>query len=278
MTLIAGCEKAIPTFSWMINNRCNYHCTYCCADELNISEKINTKQERRIIRLVIARLKLIDFEYNLEILGGEPLLSKHIDFIISEVQKIESRTSENTFIITNLSKRVELVHSLNNITIKASYHPEYDLDSFFKRLKDISSKTLVIMNIHPDPIYHRKTKERIAELLKLSIPYELNYLTPIESIGFKSNYSDDIIKVFEKELVDAVNPSYFISFATGSNRFENKQCRPMFIDIDYNGKFKNNCTKEKYKLKISKEDLLISTCRLKFCECTLMLEYPKYND
>jgi len=52
----------------------------------------------------------------------------------------------------------------------------------------------------------------------------------------------------------------------------------MFIDIDYNGKFKNNCTKEKYKLKISKEDLLISTCRLKFCECTLMLEYPKYND
>jgi organic radical activating enzyme len=277
MTLIAGSEKSIPTFSWMINNRCNYHCTYCCADELNVSEKIKTSKELSIIRLVIAKLKLINFEYNLEILGGEPLLSKHIDFIISEVQKIDSRTSENTFIITNLSKRVELVHSLNNITIKASYHPEYDSDSFFNALSNISS-LLVIMNIHPDPRYHSKTKERIDELIINNIKYELNYLTPIESIGFKSDYSDDIIKVFEKELTTAVNPSHFISFATGSNRFENKQCRPMFIDIDYStGQFINSCTKQKYRLKITEDNLLISTCKLKFCECTLMLEYPKYD-
>jgi MoaA/NifB/PqqE/SkfB family radical SAM enzyme len=277
MTLIAGSEKSIPTFSWMINNRCNYHCTYCCADELNVSEKIKTSKEKSVIRLVIAKLKLINFEYNLEILGGEPLLSKHIDFIISEVQKIDSRTSENTFIITNLSKRVELAHSLNNITIKASYHPEYDSDSFFNALGNISS-LLVIMNIHPDPRYHRKTKERIDELLINNIKYELNYLTPIESIGFKSDYSDDIIKVFEKELATAVNPSHFISFVEGSNRFENKQCRPMFIDIDYStGQFINSCTKEIYRLKITEDNLLISTCKLKFCECTLMLEYPKYD-
>jgi organic radical activating enzyme len=277
MTLIAGSEKSIPTFSWMINNRCNYHCTYCCADELNVSEKIKTSKELSIIRMVLARLKLIDFEYNLEILGGEPLLSKHIDFIISEIQKIDSRTSENTFIITNLSKRVELVHSLNNITIKASYHPEYDKDSFFTAIDSISSSLLVIMNIHPDPRYHSKTKERIHELLINNIKYELNYLTPVESLSFSSEYSDDILDIFSEELKGSVNPEAFISFATGSNRFENKQCRPMFIDIDYDGKFINNCTKEKYRLKITEDNLLISTCKLKFCECTLMLEYPKYD-
>ena len=92
------------TVNWHIIQKCNYKCYYCFAkyDNYDKKEVHNSKKEIEILLNKIYQAfsnKYKDYNIRLNIAGGEPILSKNLDFIIKTAYKIGFDVS----IITNSS-------------------------------------------------------------------------------------------------------------------------------------------------------------------------------
>ncbi len=92
------------TVNWHIIQKCNYKCYYCFAkyDNYEKKEVHNSKKEiEGLLRKVYQSFKkeFKDHSIRLNIAGGEPTLSKNLDFIIKSAYKI----GFNISIITNSS-------------------------------------------------------------------------------------------------------------------------------------------------------------------------------
>ncbi len=92
------------TVNWHIIQKCNYKCYYCFAkyDNYEKKEVHNSKKEIEVLLDKVYQAfsnKYKDYSIRLNIAGGEPTLSKNLDFIIQTAYKI----GFNVSIITNSS-------------------------------------------------------------------------------------------------------------------------------------------------------------------------------
>jgi radical S-adenosyl methionine domain-containing protein 2 len=92
------------TINWHIIQKCNYKCYYCFAKYDNYKKK-EVHYSKKEIDILLNKVyesfksKYKDSDLRLNIAGGEPTLSKNLDFIIQTAFNIGFRVS----IITNLS-------------------------------------------------------------------------------------------------------------------------------------------------------------------------------
>ena len=287
--LKCGDERALPLFSFVITEFCNYDCSYC---NLRKSNKIvRNKISEKTLLLVISKLKNIKFKFNLEILGGEPTYNENLEYIIQECSKIKN--IQDLCIITNMSKNEEYFKKFEkykNIYFIASYHFENtSLKEFTEKILSISKyvKIYPSYNIPIDKSLWLDIKNSIQEIRKSNIHYFFNILIKKndepetydisieeffkEEIKFSHSYKFDGLEDFV--ILNNVKFNSSEIMLKKLNSFKNIRCKPLFFDIDYKGDITNVCSGKKFFINII---LDIITCKKDFCSCYLMSQYPKY--
>lgn len=285
-------EENFIFFNWPICNKCNFKCYYCNAGN---SENNNYFSN---YKLTISKLKNIKRKFKVCITGGEPTLHPNIEEILKNLSSCEFLEQANLF--TNLSKPIEFFKNIdelvsNNITIYASFHPEYHNEEFLKKCLYINKlKNLnfsVNVSIADDKKFWDKTKQILDEFIKNNIDFMVNILG--DSQYYKNNYDDSIYNEFKKYFIET--PTYDdINIETNNktfkiksyelkekelNKFKGFKCNCNIFKILENDTIVKICSEEKAPmvLKDSYFDEKI-ICPFEKCESDVMLYYEKWKN
>ncbi len=178
------------TINWHILEKCNYSCSYCFAKYAKSDDKeIHNSKEK--ITLLLNKVyqyfitKYDGYSIRLNIAGGEPMLSKNLNFIIDTAFKIGFKIS----LITNASKVTSKFVELN-----AKY-----ISMFAISIDSISDKSN--LNIGRSSKTHTLSISKIfmyLEQLKLLNP---NLKIKINTVVNQHNFAD-----YLGDLIDLINP------------------------------------------------------------------------
>ena len=78
-------NRNLLTFSWDIIKVCQYRCDYCYA--FDILEKKMDKRLINLYKLILLKLKKVKYDFNVELLGGEPTMHPKIEDILRTLQR-----------------------------------------------------------------------------------------------------------------------------------------------------------------------------------------------
>ena len=292
---------------YLLTFRCNYDCSYC------ISHDVNHPFLKRSSNEIIEAFDFIFKQYSnkkikLRILGGEPFVYKHF---INLVNELSNNDFLQIIIITNLSvaeKTLEKLKETKNITISASYHPEYSNNKDFvtkiKYLQNKGFKTYCSVSIHPNEKYLKNSiyvLENITENVYpkfLSIQPKSNiniygksyeYSKMIKDTVKKYDNSESIISDLKYEFSDNTSKNFSTSDVMVNNRdnFKGLLCKAGHDKLHINEEgdifpaacFLNsrvilgNMFKKTFKKPIS-----YVTCPFTSCKCTTDLTLTKFKN
>ncbi|EDZ61970.1 radical SAM domain protein [Sulfurimonas gotlandica GD1] len=163
------------TINWHIIQQCNYKCTYCFAKYKRSFEKEIQVSKKDIEVLLNKVYSFFSQEYKgtvvrLNIAGGEPTLSRNIDFIIKKAYEIGFKVSlisnsskiTNRFIESNakylsmFAISIDSIEKSTNLNIGRSYKNEIldvsriikSIEQFRKINKNIQIKINTVVNEH----------------------------------------------------------------------------------------------------------------------------------
>lgn len=282
------------TFSWELNTNCQYRCTYCYAHNM-LTPNFNPLLHN-VYKVVLARLKLKTVKkFNVELLGGEPLLHPHICEIIDQLHGIDA--CKNIVVNTNLAKPKKFYEKFNDkkytkLTFDISFHPEYarNVNTFCSKLNSIASmahiKTILNLNLHNDINYMPAYKDVINNCIINDICIAPNYL--FSTARYNSEYTDEFfaeLKPFDKYLYE-----YNIKFIDydgnekiyaeddihkySYNMFKGFNCRPKMWKITPQGSFINVCTGKNLKINCDNIAECVK-CPNDRCNSSILREYHK---
>jgi organic radical activating enzyme len=237
---------------WIINTICNYKCEYCYARE--DEENWNKLSNKKIIELVLDNLRNMTEYFNITILGGEPTLHPHINYILEQLNDIPNL--KNIYLITNGSKKVINVEKLQ---LNVTYHPsQIKYDDFIQTLDKSYNLTILLLfdinyidelnkitDLDFNFILNIKYKEdKYVQLSEIEKEYLILLNNKINCVGellFKK-YNNESILLND---VDAyLQKLYF---------FKHWECTMMSYTIPVNSAdFYQFCTNKKMKCKMEK--------------------------
>jgi len=274
------------TFCWDITTSCQYRCSYCYA--LPWLTPVNKFKYSTAYKNVLKRLSMKSMpEFNIEILGGEPLLHKNINTILNKLST--NNKCRQIVLNTNMVYDVMEMMYIERVKISPSYHPESANPVAFCRkllqLKKIGyhdNNLLVNINIHNDTRYI----DDYLYILKFCAEHEIyagaNYLN--NTPGYKCMYTDNFFNTLYKAVssldiiptgwsMDKINwlgvskyrhPWHDdVRVQSGDdikiynmgeirdnklNKWKGYKCLPLLWQIDPDGKIINECTNEPLKL------------------------------
>lgn len=290
--------------SWDLNKVCQYRCSYCFVDLV----KRDGTDTNGAFKSVLKRLRLKKIpNFNITILGGEPTLHPEFKFIIEDL--MSNSKCLRLGVVTNLAKSVDYyidILTTNKIHILASFHPEnVKLDVFKNKCRSIANvckNFKCSVNLHYDKIHWDKTTDLIDYLISEDIDFALNILYDTRAgDGLLYNYTDEFYKAFSDysryfsgdeyfPIMGGGSPDVKIPYSTststldisikeiremGLHKFQNYNCTPRMIDIDYTGIFRNSCTNEILKLTADSFINCIKCPVESGCKCIEMLCYHK---
>jgi organic radical activating enzyme len=283
-----------PTFSWMLFDTCNFSCSYCCSSEFNEGDIWKDRDKiSKYIRYVLSQLKTYKFEFELEILGGEPTLYYDLNNIINKVSEIDN--VQRIRLITNLSKPTKYFEDFNSdkLIITPSYHHEYNTDRFIRRcieLSNIGKSIRPIINIYPDKKIWESIKTSILILQDFNIPYTMNLLRKVSGkFNWEIKYPDGVLDYFSDEFksssriedipINGILMTEEEIIINGHDRKKGWNCKSLFFNIDIDGLITNMCSHTRVKFGSKFEDInQIYKCSYDFCECSLMCNYEKRSN
>lgn len=163
------------TINWHIIQKCNYKCYYCFAkyDNYEKKEVHNSKKEIEVLLNKVYNTfnsNYKDCDIRLNIAGGEPTLSKNLNFIIETAYKIGFKVSiiTNSSILTTkfitlnakylsmFALSIDSINKDNNLKIgRVQKETSLEISQIFKNIemfrsfnKDIKIKINTVVNKH----------------------------------------------------------------------------------------------------------------------------------
>jgi len=294
-------------FSWYLTNWCNFSCNYC-ASAGKMTEKWQHEDSMSQYKFTLARLKKLDTDFELDMVGGEPTLHPKMADILLEVKSIPH--CKAVLVATNLSRSLNYYKKLDRpelagVEIAASLHPDFVDDKFMDKalvLKDSQHIKFSVTLIMSDESKHWPvTLERIKMLKENGVNYSLQILS--DTSHWTSAYPKEFYELFQSELdwsfadisqrASHINLTHKYEFNDGTveylndfqiyekrfDRFKGFTCTPLFYEISVNGEIENICTGRKVgKLMPKAADFIQQeVCPLDCCKCENMFNFPKEN-
>lgn len=283
------------TFSWEIVTTCQYRCDYCYA--YDILEKKFDKKLLKIYKLVLLKLKQLNYKFDVELLGGEPTTHPEIKDILLGLQR--NKNCNSIELVTNMVKPLSFYKELDDkkfskTLIAASYHPQYDSNNKYA-LKCVevnkfdNIKIYCNINLPKENKQWSKIRDTLDILTANKVDVGLNFLITVKD-KYESYYSDEFRDFFKDYLIDNDNigKKYFPYNINGEEKmldeyyiklnglydFKGYKCTPLTFCIDKTGIFSNSCSGKE----ISNINDLVQTFRCPVnggCNCDLLYNYYK---
>lgn len=296
---------------WDIMTLCNYNCNYCYAKHAYSRNNLWQKQSNKnIIDNVITSLQLSELPIFLGLLGGEPTLSKHYNYIIDKISDkiIQKHDDNRLYITTNLSKDINYWKNHKKITktfILSSFHPQYnqtedDIKIFIEKLLYLKDYFKVKINIMLDPKFNNVNKLWLKYLPDIS-KYIIIHPHIIYPDGSPFN---DLSKIYNnsfeeyKEFYKYMHPEYILEnindkllltdydvFSNNIQSFKGWKCFQNNYEISSTGEVTNLCfSSEKdnlnknifYFKKI--KNIRGRICNHEWCNCDGLLKCNKIKE
>jgi len=233
--------------NWLLGRYCNYSCSYCWP---YASTKV---KDHRPIEIIIKTLDSI-FEqakergydkFSFSFSGGEPTL--HPNFL-DIIKHIKTQPVSKINLTTNCSRNLKwlkkLVEYSNDLSVTASFHPEFaDRQEFLEKvkfLKDAGVKAqinIVLLNERFDEMWHHAQyfyDNQISVQAKIQVDYidgntyEREY-TPDQLDKIKNGFPRHSKVNYIYELIDDENNTYLVdnverALGLGFNKYKNWVC------------------------------------------------------
>lgn len=294
---------------WLINNICNYKCSYCIP-ELNAGSNIETPSEE--IFKYFSKLEAY-FDGNDKILtisGGEPTLYKHFTQLINSI----CTNFKNWYveILTNGSRtlawweKFAQENTSKNLRVNISFHPEFaDADHLVNVCKILHNKIDTSVQLLYLPEHKDKCNEFYTKLInsELSLFVKYKSIKQFDEEGKTYDYSTDdkteLSKYFKtridsaqwpvpRNLIidDEVKPFKHIYelVASQKNSFKGMNCEignKRFYIVPSGDVFGATCsTAQKINLgnmyKQTFTPIKNTVCQNAWCHCLPDIKIPKY--
>jgi organic radical activating enzyme len=288
----AGQLGEMVVFYWSIIDYCQWKCTYCCAKGMMDDNLYRQGLSHSAYKFVLHRLKKLDFNFTIEILGGEPTLHPELPYVIDELQKIEN--CKDISLITNFAKGLDyyLQFDKPNIEIHISYHVEYSknlLNKIIKLKEQLKhARVLVEVILYPKQKYY----QQMLDFIKGMEDNDINFCTNLTNNNefWDGIVEDGFYETFDKYLTNIGTKIKHVTdtgveYVTENDILINNisyygyKCQPLTYKIDVAGNIANQCTNEKIGLTGKTEDytkFLICPNKNR-CACRPMLHYKKYK-
>lgn len=263
----------------LLNSSCNFKCPYCCATQISSHSdvlKINN-QYSELNRLDIDDiLKYLTVDnIRLLILGGEPTLSKNLQYLLNKAYLKQNITSIE--ILTNGSVPLSKFKFNKKVQITFTYHPYIEHQkNIIKNVEYCLKNNIAVefnVMIPQDKHYKNIDKlERILKILKVEMipiyPYLPNYKFNHKPYDFENlkffKYNNRIISLREV-------------YENNLNKFKNWKCYNKSFIIDINKKVRQCSGEVLGDIETFDFNNFIQVCKLDYCIYEGFLRNTKEN-
>lgn len=211
-----------------ITEACNYDCWYCALH--------NSKPKELSRDLIPGILSKIPRDAEIQVLGGEPTLYKHFDYLINCLEK----GGFNYYIQTNLSIEAYKILKPYNCGICVSIH--YSADSgIWNRIESLKNRVKSL-----DIMYYTQESLKIAIFASQKYPSWEVKLRPIMPFGISKKFEGKLYeKLKEYNTFAKCLPNDIFEDTTAKmldfNKYERKDCdKHNFLSVLPDGSF-NRC-------------------------------------
>lgn len=171
---------------------CNYYCEYCYARAHN---KFDSAADKKCLDKIIETLKCINFKFSVSILGGEPSIFPHLNYLLCELRKIPNLnkilviTNGKKLINQNIVEKIDyMILSMHSTQIKDIAEFKKSIDYYRPKLKQITC------------IYQHKFDNMIKEIFDYIKPQNIEmmieYGFDVNFITYKSKLPEWIYKEY----------------------------------------------------------------------------------
>lgn len=289
----------IVSFNWNVIDQCQLKCSYCYATDFNKQKSFSHQQNTASYVFVLARLKQLNFDWEIDIQGGEPTLHPNLSTIVRELNTFPR--CKRITLATNCAPPVHYFDKFDTpstkVELHVSYHPEYHVDLFnkimklHKRLQHVLLFVEVIL--HPKRQYFNQVADFVNDLKKHNIQFGVTVVNQNEfwdgvyDEGFTelvSRCSSDVdthycgrlaIHQYSDGTVEGLTE---LDIIQSSITYTGFLCRQLMYTIDVDGTFTNTCTNQRVNRPVPAENDMnkfIKCPRVTTCSCSAMFFYEK---
>ena len=228
---------------------CQYNCSYCYARN-EYGDKWGKLMSKENIDKVIYAFSQSTLSFNLGLLGGEPTLHPHFEYILDKVTGLDN--NNRVYVTTNGLKDISKFKNNNKVAWLFSYHPAdiTDVDLFLKNIQyclDNGIQVKVNAMIHHDKRLWQQIKDMIILLLDMKVKVHPHFLyTNWDMKLFK--YRPELweffsfLEDFPKELVyDDQLYNDFQIYRDGMTNFKGWRCWNNNYEVDVYGNVAKFC-------------------------------------
>lgn len=283
--------------NWDIIDKCQFKCTYCYATDFN-KDEFSQGLHQNTWRLVLHRLSKLDFDWIVDIRGGEPTLHPHFHDIIRALESYPH--CKKISIASNMGARIQDYLQLDQpdskIELHASYHVEYP-NQFARKVLELAPALkhivfFVEIIMYPKQQYYDQLLAMFALMEQHNIihggvlvrpnkfwdgVYDPDFWTIFDRwINDNTNKYAQDIKHVTTSGTEYVNEGYLLKNNLNYNGY---QCQQMAYNVTMTGDFTNVCTGTRLPINAKEADYKqVVTCPNTVpCYCYPMLLYKKIN-
>ena len=295
--LEAGEEGSLVSFNWYIIDVCQYRCGYCSVTEFINKETFKEGLHQKSHELVLHKLKRFNFDFKIELLGGEPTLHPNMPYIIEELEKMEH--CKVITIATNLTAGVPYFMQFDKpntkVLVHMSYHTEYHKKILNKLIKLNTqfqhAKVFVEVILNPKKQYFQQLIDFMRDLKTNGIMFGINLVRKNEfwdgivDEGFnetfaewtKDPYLSPLTKLIKHVTTDGVEYMHETDIQQQELTYNGFNCQQLTYHIGITGDFTNVCTQMRLPMLAKEADFKKTiTCPLDCpCPCSQMFHYKK---
>ncbi|WP_412470007.1 radical SAM protein [Oceanospirillum sp. RT-1-3] len=285
--IIAIGEGSPLNINWEMVSHCQFDCSYCYYRPFTSDTNYTT-----LSKIVLKKLKAIEEDFIINLIGGEPTLHPNFLEIIEELIKIEKLREIR--IVTNFVKPENFWSKIpknNKIKITASFHPEYPNKDFVKKADILSGQYKIDIaflftnkideynqykNIFDDLYRLASNKKLTLNCIRLhnetqqQVSYEA-YQEVIESFIKECEAKITLLENKETTLIKLKNSIHHLSKSDflnhGYNRLKGWRCDIRAFIIHYDAQVSYACKNTKKHILTCDFKTTAITCPFEVCQC-----------
>jgi radical SAM protein with 4Fe4S-binding SPASM domain len=181
-------SKNILLLTWLINNICTNHCSYCPSDVHNGSNHhYDWEHAKKFIESCFEKYKKI----HCNISGGEPTVSPFFKDLVNLIYDNGGSMHLTTNLVRPLLYWTDLPSKFHSIAV--SYHPEFittseQEDEFIEKLRYISNKTLTSVRVMMLPSKWDQCYDFYLKLVKNNNAFTTEMVRILPNFGVGVDY------------------------------------------------------------------------------------------
>jgi organic radical activating enzyme len=233
---------------WDTLTICQLECSYCYARN-TYGREWNKLASKTVIDKVIDALSQSFLPFNLGLLGGEPTLGPHYNYIIDELKKLNK--TNKIYVTTNGEKDLKTIRT-DGVAFLFSYHPaDCTSDENFlnnvKYIKENNIQCKVNIILHPAKKYWKKSKDMAKAVQNLNVKIHPHFLYgnwDRKLYGYKNDFWEyfKFFKDLERDIkYDDDSFNDFDVFEYNLTNFKGWSCFNNNFEIDVNANVVQFC-------------------------------------